>query len=138
MLNKIKSLLDNTSRPKLLDDVLRSASSGGEFILQENNFGAVHVELNLIRRLVERAAAEVKGINSAKADVNKAGVRSPLTIRFELALEQDFSVKDVSDDLVEAVKKVLQETLDISDVEIYVRVVNISKKPEDNRKRRVR
>ncbi len=114
-----------------------ASRTSNEFLLRESDFGRIHVETDLVRRIVERAAVTVDGINEATATVEKTAADSPLKIRFNLTLGQDYSVNDVSSDLVKAVRKILQESLEIIEVEIYVRVTDIKRKAEKN-KRRVR
>ena len=114
-----------------------SARTSDEFILRKNDFGKISTETFAIQRVVERAAVSVEGITSATASIDKVIENSPLKIRFSLELTENHSVQDVSRDLVAEVRKVLEEIFSIIDVEIYVRVTDVSR-PAEKKKRRVR
>ena len=114
-----------------------STRTSYEFVLQKNNLGKISTETFAIQRIVNRAAVSVEGIASATASIDKVIENAPLKIRFNLELNENHSVQDVSKDLVAAVRKVLEEFFSIIDVEIYVRVTDVSRQLE-KKKRRVR
>ena len=113
------------------------AQSSEEFILPKSNFGVIGVETSAIQKVISRSASEVKGISNASATVEKISDNLPLKIHFSLELEQNFSVNDVSKDLVSVCRRDLENFFAIIEVEIYVRVTDITQ-PAKKEKRRVR
>ena len=111
--------------------------ASSEFILQRNNFGVVGAETSAVQKVVARISKEVRGISDSSVFVEKFSEISPLKLHFTLELEQNFSVNDVSKDLVSAVREELEKIFAIIEVEIYVRVTDISQ-PAKKEKRRVR
>ena len=111
--------------------------SSEEFILRKDNFGVIGVETSAIQKVISRSAGEVQGISNASATVEKVANDLPLKIHFSLELEQNFSVNDVSKDLVSVCRRDLEKFFAIIEVEIYVRVTDISQ-PAKKEKRRVR
>ena len=114
-----------------------AARSGEEIVLSKNNFGLVGADISAVQKVVGRAAESVKGISKSSASVETSTKNSALKIHFTLELDQNFAVNDVSKDLVSAVRNDLEKFFAILDVEIYVRVTDLSK-PVEKVKRRVR
>lgn len=123
---------------KLQKNAAVSRKTSGEFVLQKNNLGIISAELATVQRYVEKAAIEVDGITAARASVDMADEKSPLKIRFALELAQNFSVQDVSADLVKGVQKILQNIFSLPDAEIYIKVTDVSASAQKKRVRRVR
>lgn len=133
MINRFKNFIG-----KNFPKTFRTASTGNSFTLKNTDFGKINVECDLIRRIVERSVKEIEGIFSASATVDPPTERTSLQIHFNLALNQGFSAQNVSVQLVKAVREVLQENLQIVDVEIYMRVTDISQPVQKKSGRRVR
>ena len=104
-----------------------STQTSDEFILQKNDFGIVTTETAAIQKIVGRSAVGVEGISEAACTVDSPAENSPLKIHFNLKLEENFSVNDVSKNLVAAVRKDLENIFNIIEVEIYVRVTDKSR-----------
>ena len=132
MINRFKNFIG-----KNFPKTFRTASTGNSFPLKNTNFGKINVECDLIRRIVERSVKEIDGIYSATATVDPPTEKNALQIRFALTLNQGTSAQSVSAQLVKNVKEVLEENLQIIDVEIYMRVTDISQ-PVQKKSRRVR
>ncbi len=122
---------------KTKSNTLITTRTGAEFILLKNNFGVVSAELAAIQKVIGRSAKSIKGIVNSNVTVDGGNKNSPLKAHFTLELEQGFAVNDVSADLVSAVRNDLEKIFAIRDVEIYVRVTDLSK-PVEKPKRRVR
>lgn len=129
MLDKFKDFIGKT---------FRTTRTGNLFTLRNTDFGKINVECDLIRRVVERAAANVKGIHEVGAIVEPPTEKISLAIRFSLSLEQGYSAQNISVDLVKVVREVLQENFQIIDVEIYMRVTDVIQTVEKKNMRRVR
>ena len=124
-------------RLKTKSNTLIATRVGEEFILQRNNFGTVGADISAIQKVVARSANSVAGISKASVSIDSLIANSPLKIHYALELEQNFSVNDVSKDLVAAVKSDLEKIFSILEVEIYARITDVNKLPEKP-KRRVR
>ena len=124
-------------RLKSKSNTFMATRSGEEFILQKNNFGTVGADVAAIQKVITRSADSVAGISKADVSIDRLIANAPLKLHYALELEQNFSVNDVSKDLVSAVKNDLEKFFTIPDVEIYVRVTDVSK-PAEKPKRRVR
>lgn len=132
MLNRFKNFIG-----KNFTKTFRIDRTGNSFTLKNTNFGKINVECDLIRRIVERSVKEIDGISSATATVDPPSDKNALQIRFALSLNQGTSAQSVSTQLVKNVREVLEENLQIIDVEIYMRVTDISQ-PVQKKSRRVR
>jgi|GEM_PF-2265943 len=124
-------------RLKSKSNTFMATRSGEEFILQKNNFGTVGADVAAIQKVITRSADSVAGISKADVSIDRLIANAPLKLHYALELEQNFSVNDVSKDLVSAVKNDLEKFFAIIEVEIYVRVTNVNK-PAEKPKRRVR
>ena len=133
MLNRFKNFIG-----KNFPKTFRTADTGNSFTLKNTDFGKINVECDLIRRIVERSVKEIEGIVSASATVDPPTEKNSLQIHFNLSLNQGFSAQSISAQLVKAVREVLQENLQIIDVEIYMRVTDISQPVQKKSGRRVR
>ena len=123
---------------KNFSKTFRTARTGNSFTLKNTDFGKVNVECDLVRRVVERSVKDIEGIFSANATVDPPTERISLQVHFDLSLNQGFSAQNISVQLVKAVREVLQETFQIIDVEIYMRVTDISQPVQKKSGRRVR
>lgn len=133
MINKFKNFIG-----KNLPKTFRTARTGNSFTLKNTDFGKINVECDLIRRVVERSVKEIDGIFSADATIEPPTEKNSLQIHFDLALNQGYSAQSISVKLVKAVREVLQEIFQIIDVEIFMRVTDITQTVEKKSGRRVR
>lgn len=133
MLNKFKNLIG-----KNLTKTFRTARTGDSFTLRNTDFGKINVECDLIRRVVERAVKEIEGIYDVTAKIDSPTGRNALQIHFSLGMNQGYSAQSVSVKLVKEVREVLEEIFQIIDVEIYMRVTDISQSVQKKSGRRVR
>ena len=124
-------------RLKTKSNTFMATRTGEEFILLKNNFGVVGADVAAIQKVITRSADSVAGISKADVSIDRLIANAPLKLHYALELEQNFSVNDVSKDLVSAVKSDLEKFFAIIEVEIYVRVTNVSR-PAEKPKRRVR
>ena len=133
MLNRIKNLFGNTFGRT----TFRTARPSDEFILRENDFGTVHVETSVIRRIVERTKLEgVHEINNVT--VYKPDLNNPLQIQFNLVILQNYSAPKLGANLRDAIKEELKNLLDIRDAVFDIRVTQINQILPEVKKRRVR
>lgn len=133
MLNRIKNLFGST----FSKTTFRTARASDEFILRETNFGTVHIETDLIRRIVERTKLEgvheINGVTIYKPDSN-----NPLQIKFNLVILQNYSAPVLGANLRDAIKEELKNLLDIRDALFDIRVTQINQNLPEVKKRRVR
>ena len=112
-----------------------TASRGEEISISKNDYGIVTVELGTIERAVNRAVTEIEGIEESTVIAEtKTGT---LKLRFTLKLTEGNPINAVSSKLVSAVREELEKTFAIIEVEIYVKVVDVTQ-TEKKAKRRVR
>ena len=112
-----------------------TASRGEEISLSKNDYGVVTVELSTIERAVNRAVTEIEGIEETSVTAEtKAGT---LKLRFTLKLTEGNPINSISSKLVSAVREELEKTFAILEVEIYVKVADVTQ-AEKKPKRRVR
>ena len=133
MLDKIKNFFGNT----FSSSTFRAARSGEEFLLRETDFGTVHVETDIIRRLVERT--KIEGVHEITNVVIDAPTNiEPLKIRVNLVIMQNYSAPVLGAALRDAVKEELKNWLDIRDALFDIRVTQINQDLPEKKKRRVR
>ena len=133
MLHRFKNFIG-----KNFQKSFRTARTGNSFTLKNTDFGKINVECDLIRRFVEREVKDIEGISSATATVDPPTEKNALQVHFALTLLQGYSAQNISGQLVKAVREVLQENFQIIDVEIYMRVTDISQPVQKKSGRRVR
>lgn len=125
----IKNIFGNT---------FSTSRSSGEFLLLKTDYGTVHVESDIIRRIVERA--RVEGVSEVKnVIINVPTENYPLQIRFSLVIGQNYSAPVIGTNLRDIIREELKNFLNIIDVEFDIRVTQIN--PDvmpEKRKRRVR
>ena len=133
MLNEVKKIIKSTFGRT----TFRTARPSDEFLLRETDFGTVHIETDIIRRIVERTKIEgVHEINNVT--IYKPDSNNPLQIKFNLVILQNYSAPVLGANLRDAVKEELKNLLDIRDALFDIRVTQINQKLPEVKKRRVR
>lgn len=131
MLERFKNLKN------IFGNTFSTSRVGGEFLLRETNFGTVHVDANIIRRLVERIKIEgVHEIRNVVIDVPTANY--PLQVKLNLIIGQSYSAPIIGAKLRDAIKEDLRNFLAIKDARFDIRVTQINQNVTEKRKRRVR
>ena len=131
MLERFKNLKN------IFGNTFSTSRVGGEFLLRETNFGTVHVDANIIRRLVERTKIEgVHEIRNVVIDVPTDNY--PLQIKLNLIIGQNYSAPVIGANLRDAIKEELKNFLSITDARFDIRVTQINPNAPENKKRRVR
>ena len=132
MLNGFKNIKN------IFGSTFSTSRASGEFLLLKTDYGTVHVEGDIIRRIVERT--RVEGVNEVKnVVINLPTENYPLQIRFNLVIRQNYSAPVIGANLRDAIKDELKNFLNIIDVKFDIRVTQINQNvlPE-KKKRRVR
>ena len=107
------------------------------FLLRETDFGTVHVETDVIRRLVERT--RVEGVHEiSNIIIDAPTVNDPLQIKLNLVILQNYSAPVIGANLRDAIKEELKNLLDIRDALFDIRVTQISQNLPEVKRRRVR
>lgn len=131
MFNRIKNLKN------LIGNTFVATRSSGEFLLRETDFGTVNVEIDVIRRIVERTRLE--GVHEiSNVIIDAPTVNRPLQIGFSLVILQNYSAPVLGANLRDAIKEELKNLLDIRDALFDIRVTQISQNLPEVKKRRVR
>lgn len=126
-----KSMFGNTF------STLSTARTSGEFLLRETNYGTVHVDANIIRRLVERTKVEgVHEIRNVVIDVPTANY--PLQVKLNLIIGQNYSAPVIGANLRDAIKEELKNFVTITDARFDIRVTQINQNVPEKKRRRVR
>ena len=131
MLDRFKSLKN------IFGNTFSTSRASGEFLLRETDFGTVHVDANIIQRMVERTKVEgVHEIRNVVIDLPTA--YSPLQIKLNLIIGQNYSAPIIGANLRDAIKDDLKSFLSITDTRFDIRVTQINQNTPEKRKRRVR
>lgn len=131
MLKQIKSLKN------LIGNTFGSARTGGEFLLRETDFGTIHVEADIIRRIIERM--KVTGVHEIKnVIIDLPSVNTPLQIKLNLIIGQDYSAPVIGANLRDAIKDELKNYFEITNALFDIRVTKINPNLPETKKRRVR
>jgi uncharacterized alkaline shock family protein YloU len=132
MLNGFKNIKN------IFGSTFSTSRASGEFLLLKTDYGTVHVEGDIIRRIVERT--RVEGVNEVRnIIVNLPTDNYPLQIRFSLIIDQNCSAPVIGANLRDAIKEELKNFLNIVDVQFDIRVAQINQiVPPEKKKRRVR
>lgn len=136
MLNRFKNFFGKNI-PKNLPKTFRTARTGNSFLLKNTNLGKVNVECDLVRSIVERAAKEIEGIHEVSVSVEPPMGKYSLDMTFSLSLLQGYSAQNISEKLVETVKKIMEEIFQLTDVGIHIKIEDVVQVPKQ-RSRRVR
>lgn len=114
-----------------------TSRASGEFLLRETDFGTVHVDANIIQRLVERTKVEgVHEIRNVIIDVPTDNY--PLQIKLNLIIGQSYSAPVIGANLRDAIKAELESNLKITNARFDIRVTQIDQNAPEKKKRRVR
>lgn len=131
MLNRIKKIKD------IFGSTFKTTRLGGEFLLRENDFGRVHLDTSVIRRVVERT--KVFGVHEIKnVFVDRPSHEVPLNIRLSLTIDHDLSAVKIGEELRDEVKRELYQLFGINDATFDIRVTHITSEIPGKPKRRVR
>lgn len=113
-------------------------TSSGEFLLRKTDFGLVHVEYAVIKKIAERALLNLRGVNNTEVTIEKsASTATPLKIYLTMTLAEGYSAPRTS----EAADKKINEALKaLLEPNFYVPVVVKVKQIEQvvQKRRRVR
>ena len=121
----------------LIGNTFNTSRASGEFLLRDTDFGTVHVESDIIRRIVERT--RVEGVNEVKNVVVDVPTENyPLNIKFSLVIRPNFSAPVIGANLRDAIREELDNFFDIKDVKFDIRVAQINQQVTEKKKRRVR
>ena len=128
IVKKIRSLFGGT---------FRVTQNGLEFILRENDFGTIHLDTSVIRRIVEHT--KVFGVHEIKnVFIDRPSIETPLHIRLSLTVDHDLSLVKIGENLRDEIKKELRRLFEINYVTFDIRVTHITNEIPDKPKRRVR
>lgn len=131
MLNRIKSLKN------FFGNTFKVTRSGEEFLLRETDYGTVHVETDIIRRIVERV--KVEGLHEIQSvSVEVPNEHAPLKISVEVVIAQNYPAPLLGANLRYTVNQTLRELLEIQDAIFEVRIAQINQNLPEKKKRRVR
>lgn len=131
MLNKIKSLKN------FFGNTFKVTRSGEEFLLRETDYGTVHVETDIIRRIVERV--KIEGLHEIQSvSVEVPNEHAPLKISVEVVIAQNYPAPLLGANLRYTVNQTLRELLEIQDAIFEVRIAQINQNLPEKKKRRVR
>ena len=131
MLNRIKSLKN------FFGNTFKVTRSGEEFLLRETDYGTVHVETDIIRRIVERV--KIEGLHEIQSvSVEVPNEHAPLKISVEVVIAQNYPAPLLGANLRYTVNQTLRELLEIQDAIIEVRIAQINQNLPEKKKRRVR
>jgi hypothetical protein len=131
MFKRIKDLKN------LIGNTFGATRLSGEFLLRETDFGTIHVETDVIRRIIERTRLEgVHEINNIIIDAPT--VNLPLQIKLDLVILQNYSAPILGAKLRDAIKEELKNILDIRNALFDIRVTKINQNLPEIKKRRVR
>lgn len=131
MLKRIKNLKN------LMGNTFGATRSGGEFLLRETDFGTIHAETDIVRRIVERT--RLQGVHEINNVIIEAPTASkPLQLQLSLVILQNYSAPKLGANLRDAIKEELEKILDIRDALFDIRVTQITQELPEKPKRRVR
>ena len=104
----------------------------GEYLVLQNEAGAVRVALDAVRRLVEQTATGLPGIRLARAKVYRvhsgrgAETADQLKLVLDLSIGRGLNVNEVSASAAKEIREELQEVMGLSDVALDLRVTSLS------------
>ena len=110
-----------------------SKKSRGEFLssddveLHKGQLSEVKITVGAIQSVVERAALTVQGVREVKAEVfNQSSGEVPVKVNLEVVLGQGYSAPEVSTEINLAVNEALQTALQISNVPVKTKVIEVT------------
>lgn len=112
-------------------------TSGEEIVLRKNKFGVVSADTEVIRRVVERDAVNVKGVHDLKASVDLIG-SSRLKISLQIVLNQNNSAPNVSAALEKNIREDLKSIFEVTDVSLDMKITEFVRNETSERRRKLR
>ena len=107
----------------------------GDVELKKGTFNEVKVTIPAIVSVVERAALTVNGVRQVEAKIQNKGGAVPVDIQLSVVLSQNFSAPDVSAEIKAAVNLALNTALEVSDVPIDVKIIEVTHAAAERDKR---
>lgn len=94
--------------------------------LEKGNSGEVKVTVPALVGVVERAALNVVGVRQASANVAKKSGEVPVKVQLEIALSQNYAAPEISGQVKDSVNAALKTVLQIPNVPVEIKVVEIT------------
>ena len=98
----------------------------GDVELQKGTQNEVKITVPAITSVVERAALNVVGVRQVEAKVTNKGGNVPVNVRLEIVLSQSYSAPDISAQVKNSVNAALKTLMQISDVPVDIKVVEVT------------
>ena len=106
-----------------------------EIVLQQGQVGEVRVAVDAVERIAERAALSVVGIREAQAVVVKNKRNEQIVVKLSIVLGQGYSAPVVSENAVNSIDTAILVALQIPNVPVDVKVMDITNAVADRRQR---
>lgn len=108
---------------RLLLAGLRSRRSGST-IVHHNEMGDIHIALNAVENLVEKAARHVRGVRGVKvkADHTSAGLK----LRLKAVISPEGNIPSITAEIQKRVSEYVQNTVGVELADMHIFVENIS------------
>ena len=100
----------------------------GEFLAVTGSMGSVGVAMDAIRDLVNRTVGLIGGVRDTKSHITmqKAKDGAAISVSLRLIIGQEKNVAALSETVSARVREQLAQTLGLTDVPIYVKIVGIT------------
>ena len=100
--------------------------SSDDVELQKGQLSEVKITVGAIQSVVERAALTVQGVREVKAEVFNQSGEIPVKVDLEIVLGQGYSAPEVSAEINSAVNEALQTTMQIANVPVKTKVIEVT------------
>ncbi len=108
---------------RLLLAGLRSRNSGNTLI-HHNELGDIHISLNAVENLVEKAARHVRGVRGVKVRASHSS--GGLKLRLRAVISPESNVPSVTAEIQQRVTEYVKNTVGVELADMYLLVENIS------------
>ncbi len=108
---------------RLLLAGLRSRNSGGA-IVHHNEMGDIHISLDAIENLVEKAARHVRGVRGVK--VAASHTSAGLKMRLKAVISPESNIPTVTAEIQQRVNDYIMNTVGVELTDMHILVENIS------------
>lgn len=94
--------------------------------LEKGLAGEVKVTIPALIGVVERAALSVVGVRQVEAKISNQGGEVPVYVKLNVVLSQNYAAPNISEQVKSAVNAALKTVLQIPDVPVEVKVVEVT------------
>lgn len=101
---------------KIVKGTLAAArTSSGEFLLRKTDYGLIHVEYAVVKKIAERALSDLRGVSNLEVEIEKTlSTTTPFRINLSMTLAEGYSAPRTSEEADRKINEALRSLLEMN------------------------